>query len=77
MCSWKLGIIIFFQQNREDAANIHITVADLCYQKLKSMGKQVVMKKDIEVKEEDIKHKDLLISIGIYLVLISGIYDIL
>lgn len=43
---------------------MHISIADVCYQQLKSMGKDVVMKKDLELKDTDIQGKDLLISLG-------------
>lgn len=43
---------------------MHISIADFCYHQLKSMGKDVVMKKDLELKDTDIKDKDLLISLG-------------
>jgi len=43
---------------------VHISIADFCYHQLKSMGKDVIMKKDLELKDTDIKDKDLLISLG-------------
>ena len=51
---------------REEAANVHISIADFCYQQLKTMGKDVVMKKDLELKDTDIQDKDLLISLGMF-----------
>lgn len=45
---------------------MHISIADLCYQQLKTMGKNVVMKKDLELKDTDIQDKDLLISLGMF-----------
>ena len=49
---------------REEAANVHISIADFCFQQLKTMGKNVQMKKDLELREDDINDKDLLISLG-------------
>ena len=49
---------------REEAANVHITIADFCYDQLKRMGKDVTLKKDLELKSEDINDKDILISLG-------------
>ena len=49
---------------REEAANVHITIADFCYEQLKRMGKDVTLKKDLELKAEDINDKDILISLG-------------
>ena len=43
---------------------MHISIADFCFQQLKAMGKDVVMKKDLELMPEDIKDRDLLISLG-------------
>ena len=45
---------------------MHISIADFCFSQLKSMGKEVVLKKDLELKPEDIKDKDILISLGKY-----------
>ncbi len=53
-----------YQYYREEAANVHISIADFCYSQLKSMGKDVIMKKDLELKDDDIKDRDLLISLG-------------
>lgn len=49
---------------REEASNIHVSIADFCLQQLKSMGKDAIMKKDLELSEDDVKDKDLLISLG-------------
>ena len=57
----SLQVVFYY---REEAANVHISIADFCYHQLKSMGKDVVMKKDLELKDTDIKDKDLLISLG-------------
>lgn len=44
---------------------MHISVADFCFQQLRAMGKDVIMKKDLELKQSDIQDRDLLISLGI------------
>ena len=49
---------------REEAANVHISIADFCFHQLKSMGKDVIMRKDLELANTDIKDRDLLISLG-------------
>jgi hypothetical protein len=33
---------------------VHISIADFCYHQLKAMGKDVVMKKDLELVNSDI-----------------------
>ena len=43
---------------------MHISIADFCFHQLKSMGKDVIMKKDLELRENDIDDRDLLISLG-------------
>jgi hypothetical protein len=43
---------------------VHISIADFCYQQLKSMGKDVIMRKDLELSSTDIHDRDLLISLG-------------
>ena len=43
---------------------MHISIADFCYHQLKAMGKDVVMKKDLELNSTDIHDRDLLISLG-------------
>lgn len=43
---------------------MHISIADFCYQQLKAMGKDVIMRKDLELSQTDIKDRDLLISLG-------------
>ena len=55
----------YYSLIREEAANVHISVADFCLKQLQKMGKDVIMLKDLEVKPEDIVGKDLLISLGI------------
>ena len=47
---------------------MHISIADFCFHQLKSMGKDVIMKKDLELNDTDIKDKDLLISLGMKIV---------
>ena len=49
---------------REEAANVHISIADFCYQQLRQMGKDVIIKKDLELRPDDVKDKDILISLG-------------
>ncbi len=61
--------------NREEAANVHISIADFCFHQLKSMGKDVIMKKDLELKDTDIKDKDLLISLGMLMIKESLKYE--
>jgi hypothetical protein len=34
------------------------------------MGKEVIMKKDLEVQPDDVKDKDILISLGISLIVL-------
>ncbi len=46
---------------------MHISIADFCFHQLKSMGKDVIMKKDLELYDTDIKDKDLLISLGMFI----------
>jgi hypothetical protein len=43
---------------------VHISIADFCYHQLKSMGKDVIMRKDLELSSTDIHDRDLLISLG-------------
>jgi hypothetical protein len=43
---------------------VHISIADFCFKYLENLGKEVYMKKDLELRPEDIKNKDLLISLG-------------
>lgn len=43
---------------------MHISIADFCFKQLKLMGKDVIMKKDLELNQEDICDRDLLISLG-------------
>ena len=52
------------QPYRQEAADVHISIADFCFRQLKLMGKDVVMKKDLELGPEDIQDRDLLISLG-------------
>lgn len=49
---------------REEAANVHISVADFCLKQLQSMGKDVILLKDLELRPEHLKDKDMLISLG-------------
>jgi len=34
---------------------VHMTIADFCFNQLKLMGKDVTIKKDLQLKPEDIK----------------------
>jgi hypothetical protein len=43
---------------------VHISVADFSFQQLRAMGKDVIMKKDLELTQADIQDRDLLISLG-------------
>jgi hypothetical protein len=61
-----MGDFLTINLCREEAANVHISIADFCFNQLKSMGKDVVMKKDLELSSTDIENKDLLISLGKY-----------
>lgn len=45
---------------------MHISVADFCLKQLQSMGKDVLMLKDLELKPEHLKDKDILISLGMF-----------
>lgn len=54
---------------------MHISIADFCFHQLKSMGKDVIMKKDLELNDTDIKDKDLLISLGMKIVKESLKYE--
>jgi hypothetical protein len=50
--------------NRREAADVHISNADFCLSKLKQMGKDVHMTRDLDLKPEHIKGCDLIISLG-------------
>ncbi len=43
---------------------VHNSIADFCHKQLKIMGKDVELKKDLELRPEDITGKDILISLG-------------
>lgn len=60
----KIEIECYNHLIREEAANIHLSVAQHCYDHLIKMGKDVTFKKDLELKAEDIKGQDILISLG-------------
>jgi NAD+ kinase len=59
---------------REEAANVHISIADFCFQQLQRKGKDVVMKKDLELEPEDVRDKDILISLGTAIALTYSLY---
>lgn len=41
-----------------------MSIADFCYESLRKMGKDVTLKKDLELKPEDINGQDILMSLG-------------
>ena len=49
---------------REEAANIHITVADAIIDKVKSSGRDVRVKRDYQLVPEDFEERDLIFSLG-------------
>lgn len=44
---------------------VHHAIADLCHEQLLKMGKEAVMKRDLDMVPEDIENKDMMISLGI------------
>jgi NAD+ kinase len=49
---------------REEAANIHITVADAIIEKVKSSGRDVRVKRDYQLIPEDFEDRDVIFSLG-------------
>ena len=49
---------------REEAANIHITVADAIIEKVKSTGRDVRVKRDYQLIPEDFEDRDVIFSLG-------------
>ena len=43
---------------------VHHAIADLCHEQLLKMGKDAVMKRDLDMLPEDIQNKDMMISLG-------------
>ena len=49
---------------REEAANIHITVADAVIDKVRASGRDVRVKRDYQLVPEDFAERDLIFSLG-------------
>jgi len=49
---------------REEAANIHITVADAIIEKVKLSGRDVKVKRDYQLVAEDFVERDMIFSLG-------------
>ena len=49
---------------REEAANIHITVADAVIDKVRASGRDVRVKRDYQLVPEDFADRDMIFSLG-------------
>ena len=48
----------------QEAANIHITVADQIIQSFRDSGRQVQVTRDYQLTDKDLENKDLIVSLG-------------